>query len=159
MSSPNDKKKDHKQSKATVKRQCTKVTQESGLEISEHNHTSSEMITNELVKEVKTINEKTQSKSRKPKEQSSATLTKTKRLVKVKRTQSSSSESSTESQVPRTSKATLNHQNHRSSKQSGPDSAVGSMIQYDAGNVFSIFQPATPPTTNFSPFYHNHDDT
>jgi len=132
MSSPNDKKKDHKQSKATVKRQCTKVTQESGLEISEHNHTSSEMIISELVKEIKTVNEKAQSKTRKPKEQSSSTLTKTKRLVKVKRTQSSSSESSTESQVPRTSKATLNHQNHRSSKQSGPDSAVGSMIQYDA---------------------------
>ena len=152
MSSPNDKKKDHKQSKATVKRQCTKVTQESGLEISEHNHTSSEMITNELVKEVKTINEKTQSKSRKPKEQSTATLTKTKRLVKVKRTQSSSSESSTESQVPRTSKATLNHQNHRSSKQSGPDSAVGSMIQYDAGNVFFDFSACDPSLYQFFTF-------
>jgi len=126
MSSPTKK---EKSSKATVKRQSTKVTQESGLEISEHNHTSSEMITNEL-KEVKTINEKSQSKSKKkPTDQSGGTL-KTKRLVKVKRTPSSSSDSSTDSNNNHAANRQKPSQNQRTKP--GPDSAVGSMIQYDA---------------------------
>lgn len=124
MSSPTKK---EKTSKATVKRQCTKVTQESGLEISEHHHTSSEMIVNEL-KEVKTINEKSQSKSKKKQATDQSGTLKTKRLVKVKRTPSSSSDSSTDSN---------NNNNRQKPSQNqrtkpGPDSAVGSMIQYDA---------------------------
>ena len=133
MSSPTKK---EKSSKATVKRQSTKVTQESGLEISEHNHTSSEMITNEL-KEVKTINEKSQSKSKKkPTDQSGGTL-KTKRLVKVKRTPSSSSDSSTDSNNNHAANRQKPSQNQRTKP--GPDSAVGSMIQYDAGNVSTFY--------------------
>ena len=123
MSSPNDKK-NEKASKATVKRQGTKVTQESGLEISEHHHTSSEMIAQEL-KEVKVISEKSQSKSKKKE------TVKTKRLVKVKRTPSSSSDSSQESRLRNQTRTTSGNKQVGSS-----DSAVGSMIQYDAGNVF-----------------------
>ena len=126
MSSPNDKK-NEKTSKATVKRQGTKVTQESGLEISEHHHTSSEMITQEL-KEVKVISERSQTKSKKKEP------VKTKRLVKVKRTPSSSSDSSQESR-PRNQTRTTS----ANKLVGGSDSAVGSMIQYDAGNVFQPF--------------------
>merc|ERR1711892_1020861 len=84
---------------------------------------------NEL-KEVKTINEKSQSKSKKkPTDQSGGTL-KTKRLVKVKRTPSSSSDSSTDSNNNHAANRQKPTQNQRTKP--GPDSAVGSMIQYDA---------------------------
>merc|ERR1712157_713344 len=102
----------------------TKVTQESGLEISEHHHTSSEMVAAEL-KELKVISEKTPSKSKKkPAESNQA---KVKRLVKVKRTPSSSSESSASESAVKRAKPT-----QRLSKTGPADSAVGSMIQYDA---------------------------